>query len=77
MKKPTKLVAVIQEYRIVWAWVTLALYVVAVPVTVLVFPANSMWLALIVLFSGFTAALTTLADLLVSAEHKDDEDKSA
>lgn len=47
---------------------TLLLYVVALPVTVVLFPANNLWLALLVLFSGFTASLTTVADLLVSAE---------
>lgn len=59
------------RYRLAWAWITLVLYVVAVPFTIIVFPANSMWLALIVLFSGFTASLTTLADLLVNAEEAD------
>ena len=51
-----------------WAWGTMFLYVVALPVTIIVFPANNLWLALLVLFSGFTASMTTLADLLVNAE---------
>lgn len=51
-----------------WAWITLALYILAIPFTIIVFPENSMWLGLLVLFSGFTASLTTLGDLLVSAE---------
>jgi len=68
LRKNTWLVRLLVRYRLAWAWITLVLYVVAVPFTVVVFPANSMWLALIVLFSGFTASLTTLADLLVNAE---------
>jgi hypothetical protein len=66
------LVRAIKKYRVAWAWITVVLYVVAIPVTVWVFPANSMWLGLLVLFSGFTAALTTLGDLLVNAEESDD-----
>lgn len=66
--KRSNLVRFIKRYRVEWAVVTIILYVVAIPVTVIVFPANSMWLALIVLFSGLTASLTTLADLLVNAE---------
>jgi hypothetical protein len=74
MKKPRRLTKFIQEYRLLWAYVTLVLYIIAIPVTVIVFPTNSMWLGLLVLFSGFTASLTTLADLLVSAEHKDQDE---
>lgn len=62
------LVAGIKRYRTGWAWVTVALYVVAVPFTVWKFPDNNLWLALIILFSGFTASVTTLGDLLVNAE---------
>lgn len=62
------LARLIKRYRLTWAWITLGLYVVALPVTVLVFPANSLWLAVLVLFSGFTASLTTVADLLVNVE---------
>ena len=66
--KPSRLVRFIKKYRLAWAWTTFAIYVVAIPATVLVFPANTMWLALLVLFSGMSGALTTLADLLVTAE---------
>lgn len=64
----SNLVRFIKNYRVQWAVVTLLLYLIAVPMTVVIFPANSMWLALIVLFSGFTSSLATLADLLVNAE---------
>ena len=64
----TRVVAVIKRYRVRFAVVTMLLYVVMVPVTILVFPNNSLALALFVLFSGFTASVTTLGDLLVNAE---------
>jgi hypothetical protein len=44
----------IKRYRLAWAWITLALYVVAVPFTIIVFPENSLWLGLLILFSGYT-----------------------
>jgi hypothetical protein len=66
--RPSGLVTIIKRYRVAWALVTMLLYVVAVPFTWIAFPANSLWLALLILFSGFTASLTTLADLMVSAE---------
>lgn len=65
---PSVLVSFIRRWRLFWAWVTLGLYVAAVPFTVIVFPNNSLWLALLILFSGFTASLTTVGDLLVNAE---------
>jgi hypothetical protein len=51
-----------------WAWVTLFLYVAAIPTTIIVFPDNSMWLGLLILFTGLTATLMSLADMLVNAE---------
>lgn len=71
MSKPSRTVRFIQKYRVAWAWITLLLYVAAIPFTIIVFPENSMWLALIVLFTGLTASLTTLGDLLVSAEESE------
>lgn len=55
-----------------WAVATVLLYVFAIPFTFIVFPSNSLWLALLVLFSGFTASITTLGDMLISAEDKKD-----
>ena len=71
MRKPSRTVRFIQKYRIAWAWITLILYIAAIPFTIIIFPDNNMWLALIVLFTGFTASLTTLGDLLVSAEESE------
>ena len=62
------MIGFITKYRLAWAWITLGVYMVAFPVTVIVFPANSLWLAVLILFSGFTSSLTTVADLMVNAE---------
>jgi len=72
--RPSKLVAFIKRWRIFWAWITLGIYVAAVPFTIVVFPENSLWLGLLILFSGFTASLVTLGDLLVSAEDSEQDD---
>lgn len=72
--RPSKLVAGIKRWRLAWAWITLALYVAAVPFTIIVFPDNSLWLGLLILFTGFTASMVTLGDLLVSAEDSEQED---
>jgi hypothetical protein len=67
-----KLAQIVEKYRMTWAIATLVLYLVAVPATIAVFPDNSLWLALLVLFSGATATLATIADLLVSSEAVDE-----
>lgn len=72
--RPSTLVTLLKRYRVAWALITLLLYVAAVPFTIVVFPENSLWLGLLILFSGFTASLTTLADLLVNAEDSKRED---
>ena len=72
--RPSALVSFIKRWRLAWAIITLLLYVAAVPFTIIVFPENSLWLGLLVLFSGFTASLVTLGDLLVSAEDSQRED---
>jgi hypothetical protein len=74
MRKPSRTVRFIQKYRIAWAWITLVLYIAAIPFTIIIFPDNNMWLALIELFTAFTASLTTLGDLLVSAEESEKSD---
>jgi hypothetical protein len=61
----------IKKHRLAFAWVTLWLYVGAVPMTIIIFPNNSLWLGLLVLFAGFTATLMSLGDLLASAEDEE------
>jgi hypothetical protein len=63
-----KLARLIRRYRLAWAVVTVLLYVVAVPFTIVIFPENNMWLGLLVLFSGFTASMTTLAELVTDED---------
>lgn len=60
-----------KEYRMEWAVATVLLYLVAIPVTFFIFPDNNLWLALLILFSGFTASVTTLGDMLINTEEKD------
>jgi len=73
-KMRKKLIAFVKEWRMEFAVLTLVLYIVAIPVTVIIFPANSLWLALLILFSGVTTTLTTLGDLLVTSETHDELD---
>lgn len=61
----------VKKWRMEFAVVTVLLYLVAVPFTFLVFPDSNIWIALLILFSGLTGSLATLADLLVSAEDAD------
>lgn len=58
----------LKRHRIKWAAITVLLYVVAVPISVWIFPDNNLWLAMLVLFSGLTASLTTLADLITDED---------
>jgi len=73
-KHGRRLARFIKRYRLAWGVLTLAIYIIAVPVSILVFPSNSLWLALLVLFSGATATLMSLGDMLVSAETSDQAD---
>jgi hypothetical protein len=54
------------------------LNLVAIATVVLVFPeVSNLWVSIFVLFSGFTASVTALGDLLVSAEESDHEQAQA
>jgi len=73
--RPSKLVAVIKRYRVTFAVVTLLVNAVALLLVVLVFPnVSNLWISIFVLFGAFTASITTLGDLLVSAEESERED---
>ena len=54
----------VRRWRVEWAVLSVASYAVMFPVTFLVFPDNSLWLALMVLWSGFTSATAALGALL-------------
>ena len=75
--RPSKLVAFIKRYRIAWAVLTLALNAVALVLVVVVFPnVSNLWISIFVLFGAFTASVTTLGDMLVSAEDSERADEA-
>jgi hypothetical protein len=65
----------IKRYRILWAVLTLALNALALVLVVVVFPdVSNLWISIFVLFGAFTASVTTLGDMLVSAEESERTD---
>lgn len=59
----------IKRWRMPFAVSTSLLYAVAIVLLIVVFPdISNLWVSVFVLVSGFTASLTTVADLLVSSE---------
>ena len=74
--RPSKLVAVIKKYRISWAVLTLTANALAIALVVFVFPdVSNLWVSIFVLFGAFTASVTTLGDMLVSAEESERTDE--
>lgn len=68
-KRNSKLVDFIKRWRVEFAVATAVIYFAAILVLLFVFPdVSNLWVSIFVLASGFTAALTTLSDLLVNAE---------
>lgn len=65
-----------REYRMEWAVATVVLYLAAIPFTLIVFPDSNLWLGLLILFTGFTASVSTLGDMLISAEDKLKEEEN-
>jgi hypothetical protein len=75
--RPSKLVAFIKRYRLAWAVLTLAANAIAIGMVVFVFPdVSNLWISIFVLFGAFTASVTTLGDMLVSAEDSVREDEA-
>jgi hypothetical protein len=59
------------KYRMPFAVITAILYAIAILLVAFVFPdISNLWVSIFVLFSGFTASIATLGDLLVSTEDK-------
>jgi hypothetical protein len=74
--RPSKLVAIIKRYRITWAVITLTANALAIGLVVFVFPdVSNLWVSIFVLFGAFTASVTTLGDMLVSAEESERTDE--
>ena len=75
--RPSKLVAFIKRYRVAWAVITMMLNLLAIVLVIFVFPdVSNLWVSIFVLFSGFTASVSTLGDLLVSAEDSQRQDEA-
>jgi sugar phosphate permease len=70
--RPSKLVRFIKAYRIHWAVLTMVLNLAAIVLVVFVFPeVSNLWVSIFVLVGAFTASVTSLGDMLVSAEESD------
>ena len=60
---------IVREYRMEFAVVTAITYAVAMVLVIFLFPdVSNLWVSVFVLVSGFTASISTLGDLMVSAE---------
>jgi hypothetical protein len=74
---PSKLVAFIKRYRIAWAVITLLLNACALALVAFVFPdVSNLWVSIFVLFGALSASVTTLGDMLVTAEDSERKDKA-
>jgi hypothetical protein len=58
----------VKKYLVHWYAVTTLLYAAAIPFTIFLFPATTLILTVIVLFSGFTASIASLASVLVDVD---------
>jgi uncharacterized Tic20 family protein len=68
-KHNSKIVDFVKKWRMEFAVFTALTYFVAMVLVIVFFPdVSNLWVSIFVLVSGFTASLTTLSDLLVSAE---------
>jgi hypothetical protein len=65
------LVRFLQKYAVWWYVVTALLYAMMIPLTVWVFPSTTLLVTIVVLFSGFTASMASLASVLSDAEGDD------
>lgn len=65
------LVRFLQKYAVWWYIVTAFLYAMMIPLTVWVFPSTTLLVTIVVLFSGFTASMASLASVLSDAEGDD------
>lgn len=61
----------LKRYVLWWYAVTAFLYFGMIPLTIWIFPATNLLLTVVVLFSGFTASIASLASVLVDAKQDD------
>jgi uncharacterized membrane protein YdjX (TVP38/TMEM64 family) len=58
----------VKKLTVPWSVLTTLLYMAAIPLTIWVFPATTLLLAIFVLFGGFTASMAALGSALVASE---------
>lgn len=63
-----KAAAFVKRYTLHWYILTMVLYAAAIPLTIWVFPATTLILTVVILFSGFTASVASLASVITDAE---------
>lgn len=61
----------LERYTIHFYVVTAILYGMMIPLSILVFPSTTMLVTIIVLFSGFTTSVASLASVLVDMHQND------
>jgi len=66
--KNSRVVYWVKKLTVPWCIITTLMYLIAIPLTIWVFPATTLLLAIFVLFGGFTASMASLGSSLVSAE---------
>lgn len=69
-----KVVAFLERYTIHWYVATAILYAAMIPLTIWVFPSTTLLVTVVVLFSGFTASVASLASTLVDMKQSDEID---
>jgi len=63
----------VHDHIVAWSVVTVLMYALAIPLTFILFPdVSNLWISILILISGFTASLASLAAVLDDAE--DDPD---
>lgn len=62
----------LKRYVLWWYAVTVLTYALMIPLTILVFPATTLLLTIVVLFGGFTSSIAALASVTADA-HQDEQ----
>lgn len=70
----TRVVEFLEKYTIHWYAITAILYFTMIPLSIWVFPNTTLFVTIIVLFSGFTASVASLASTLIDLKQNDEID---
>lgn len=66
-----RLRAFIARWELTWYAITATAYFIAVPATIALFPnVSNLWLSVLVLFSGFTAAIGSAASAIKTKDNQ-------